>query len=74
MHLYALAMQHPDDPHHGHELAVLRTMSHQDVDVEGALFALAERGLAESDERGRWAPTELGRREAARAVNREGRR
>lgn len=74
MHLYALAMQHPDEPFHGHELAVLRTMSPREIDVEGALQALAERGLAESDDVGRWAPTELGRREAKRAFDREKRR
>lgn len=70
MHLYALSIQHPDDPDHGHEVPVLQTMSPADVDVEGALAALAERGLAASQEHGLWAPTELGRREAQRTLAR----
>lgn len=70
MHLHALSLQHPDDPGHGHEVSVLRTMSPADIDVEGALTALAERGLAASDERGHWAPTDLGRREAQRTLSR----
>ncbi len=71
MHLHALSLQHPDEPEHGHEVSVLRTMSLADTDVEGALTALAERGLAEADGRGLWAPTELGRREAMRTLKRE---
>jgi manganese/zinc/iron transport system permease protein len=70
MHLHALSLQHPDDPQHGHEVAVLRTMSPVDTDVEGALTALAERGLAVADGHGQWAPTELGRREAKRTLGR----
>jgi len=70
MHLHALSLQHPDDPQHGHEVAVLRTMSPVDTDVEGALTALAERGLAVTDDQGQWAPTELGRREAKRTLGR----
>ncbi len=70
MHLHALSLQHPDDPDHGHEVSVLRTMSPADIDVETALTALAERGLAASDDRGLWSPTELGRREAQRTLAR----
>ncbi len=70
MHLHALSLQHPDDPWHGHEVSVLRTMSPSDTDVEGALNALAERGLAVADGGGLWAPTELGRREAVRTLKR----
>ncbi len=70
MHLHALSLQHPDDPEHGHEVSVLRTMNPPDTDVEGALTALAERGLAGADGEGLWAPTELGRREAARTLAR----
>jgi manganese/zinc/iron transport system permease protein len=71
MHLYALSLQHADDPEHGHGLAVLRTMSPAGYDVEGALTRLAERGLASQDDARRWAPTLLGRREARRLLDRE---
>ena len=74
MHLFALSLQHPEDPDHGHEIAVIRTMSPPDVDVEAALEALESRGLAASDDRSRWAPTELGRREARRTLDREAER
>jgi len=46
-------------------------MSQQDVDVEGALDRLADRGLARRTETGLWAPTEIGRREASRILDRE---
>jgi hypothetical protein len=72
MHLYALALQHVDDPEHGHTIAVLRTMSPRDADVRGALEGLVERGLARRTAEALWAPTELGRREARRALDREG--
>jgi manganese/zinc/iron transport system permease protein len=72
IHLYALSLQHTDDPEHGHSLAVLRTMSPRDADVTGALEALASRGLAMQTREGLWAPTELGRREARRTVETEG--
>ncbi len=71
MHLYALSMQHEDDPEHGHSVAVLRTMSPADVDVVGALEKLGDRGLALRNEDGLWAPTLIGRREARRRVERE---
>ena len=70
MHLYALALQHPKNPGHGHALSVLRTMSPVDVDVGAALTALAERGLAARDGHGLWAPTELGLRDAQRTLER----
>jgi manganese/zinc/iron transport system permease protein len=66
MHLYALSLQHADDPEHGHGIAVLRTMSPRDADVEGALRGLQIRGLAFESEDGLWAPSELGRHEARR--------
>ena len=71
MHLYALSMQHEDDPEHGHSVAVVRTMSPADADVAGALENLADRGLALRTEEGLWAPTPIGRREARRRVERE---
>jgi manganese/zinc/iron transport system permease protein len=71
MHLYALALQHASDPEHGHSVAVLRTMSPGDYDVQGSLETLAARGLAHQDRVGNWAPTELGRREARRILERE---
>ena len=73
MHLLALSLQHPEDPDHGHDLSVLRTVSPADVDVAMALEALAERGLAQRDSSGRWAPSELGRRDAQKTLSREGR-
>lgn len=66
MHLYALSLQHADDPGHGHSVAVLETMSQPEVNVTASLEALASRNLATRVDRGLWAPTELGRREAAR--------
>jgi manganese/zinc/iron transport system permease protein len=72
IHLYALSLQHVDDPGHGHSVAVLRTMSPRDADVEGALAGLTSRGLARQRQDGLWAPTELGRREARRVVEDEG--
>ncbi len=71
MHLYALAQQHPDDLGHGHGIAVLRTMSPRQVDVQGALHGLARRGLARETGDGQWAPTELGLREAGRVLEQE---
>jgi hypothetical protein len=72
IHLYALSLQHAEDPGHGHTIAVLRTMSPRDADIAGALAVLQSRGLAEQTAGGLWAPTEFGRREAKRAVEREG--
>lgn len=66
MHLYALSQQHPDEPDHGHGLAVLRTMSPAGADVERALGDLEHRGLARPVGDGLWAPTPIGRREAER--------
>jgi hypothetical protein len=71
MHLYALALQHLDDPEHGHSVAVLRTMSPADADVPASLAALERRGLAGQAADGMWYPTELGRREARRTMERE---
>jgi Mn-dependent DtxR family transcriptional regulator len=71
MHLYALSLQHEDEPGHGHSVAVLRTMSQHDADVDGALSRLADRGLARRTEAGLWAPSELGRREARKILERE---
>ncbi|PWB72268.1 MAG: ABC transporter [Holophagae bacterium] len=72
IHLYALSLQHAEDPGHGHTVAVLRTMSPRDADVGGALEGLESRGLAQQAAGGLWAPTELGRREARRTLEREG--
>jgi manganese/zinc/iron transport system permease protein len=69
MHLYALSLQHVDNPDHGHTIAVLRTMSPRDVDVDRALDGLEAKGLARRTEIGHWAPTEIGRREAQRALD-----
>ena len=71
MHLYALSLQHLDDLEHGHSLAVLRTMSPPGAEVAIALQGLADRGLARSTEEGLWAPTDIGRREARRVLERE---
>jgi manganese/zinc/iron transport system permease protein len=71
MHLYALAQQHPDDLGHGHSIAVLRTMSPREADVQGALHGLARRGLARETAQNQWAPTELGLREAGRVLEQE---
>jgi manganese/zinc/iron transport system permease protein len=71
IHLHALAMQHLEDPEHGHSVAVLRTMSPRDADVPRSLAALERRGLAAQLPDGRWYPTELGRREARRTLERE---
>ncbi len=67
-HLYALSLQHADDPGHGHSMAVLRTMSPRDLDVVAALRGLESKGLAVQTPAGLWAPTALGRREAMRAL------
>lgn len=74
MHLYALSLQHPEDPGHGHDVAVLRTMSPSEMDVAAALDGLEARSLAQRDEAGRWGPTELGRRQAEKTLERERRR
>jgi manganese/zinc/iron transport system permease protein len=71
MHLYALSHQHPDDPEHGHSVAVIRTMSPPDAKVDAALEHLADRGLARRTADGGWAPTAIGRREAQRILDRE---
>jgi manganese/zinc/iron transport system permease protein len=71
MHLYALSRQHPDDPEHGHSVAVLRTMSPIDANIDVALEGLADRGLAQQTPTGAWAPTPIGRREAQRILDRE---
>jgi manganese/zinc/iron transport system permease protein len=71
MHLYALSLQHRDEPDHGHSVSVLATMSHRNVDVNGALEALESRGLAIQDQDGLWAPSALGRREARRLMERK---
>jgi manganese/zinc/iron transport system permease protein len=71
MHLYALSHQHPDDPEHGHSVAVIRTMSPPDARVDTALEHLADRGLARLTADGGWAPTQIGRREARRILDRE---
>jgi hypothetical protein len=71
MHLYALSRQHPDDPEHGHSVAVLRTMSPVDANIDAALEGLVDRGLARRTSTGAWAPTPIGRREAQRILDRE---
>jgi len=71
MHLFALSLQHPGDPDHGHSIAVLRTMSPGGADVGAALEGLADRGLARATGDGLWAPTAIGRREAERVLERE---
>jgi manganese/zinc/iron transport system permease protein len=71
MHLYALSHQHPDDPEHGHPMAVLRTMSPPGAKVDDALSGLEDRGLARRTSDGRWAPTPIGRREAQKILDRE---
>ena len=71
MHLYALSHQHPDDPEHGHSVAVIRTMSPPDAQVDAALEHLADRGLARRRADGGWALTAIGRREAQRILDRE---
>lgn len=71
MHLYALSQQHPEEPDHGHALAVLRTMSPAGADLEQVLHDLKERGLVHSVGEGLWAPTPIGRREAEKNLDRE---
>ena len=70
MHLYALSQQHPDEPDHGHPMAVLRTMSPVGADIERVLVDLQGRGLIEAVGEGLWAPTPIGRREAERNIDR----
>jgi manganese/zinc/iron transport system permease protein len=70
MHLYALSLQHPDNPFHGHNVAVVQTMNPADVDVVAALEGLERRSLAQRDGAGLWSPTELGRREAEKVMDR----
>ena len=71
MHLYALSQQHPDEPDHGHGMAVLRTMSPAGADLEQVLGDLQSRGLAHVVGEGLWAPTPIGRREAERSLDLE---
>jgi manganese/zinc/iron transport system permease protein len=71
MHLFALSLQHQDEPEHGHTVAVLRTMSPADYDVARVLATLASRGLAQEVAPGSWAPTALGCREARRVLERQ---
>jgi manganese/zinc/iron transport system permease protein len=68
LHLYALSLHHVDNPEHGHGVAVLKTMSPREVDVAAALAGLEAKSLARQTADGQWAPTELGRREARRAL------
>jgi len=69
MHLYALSLQHEDNPEHGHSIQVLRTMSPPEVPVRATLEALAARSLARPVGDDLWAPTALGLREARRALH-----
>jgi len=69
MHLYALSLQHEDNPEHGHSIQVLRTMSPPDIPVQATLEALASRSLARRVGDDLWAPTALGLREARRALD-----
>jgi len=69
MHLYALSLQHPDEPDHGHTLAVLRTMSPAGTDLDRALGDLEERGLVRMVGDALWAPTPIGRREARKNLD-----
>jgi manganese/zinc/iron transport system permease protein len=71
MHLYALSLQHQDDPEHGHSISVLRTMSAPTVDLPATLRALEARSLAAQVAGGLWAPTALGRREASKLLERQ---
>jgi manganese/zinc/iron transport system permease protein len=71
MHLYALSLQHEDDPEHGHSVAVLKTMSQAGTDLRSALDALENRGLARQVATDAWAPTAIGRREAHRIWQRQ---
>jgi manganese/zinc/iron transport system permease protein len=66
--LYTLALQHPDDPRHGHPSATLRAMTQRPEAVEPGLSALAERGYAE-ERGGTWHLTPAGLH-AARAFAR----
>jgi manganese/zinc/iron transport system permease protein len=66
MHLYALSQQHPDEPDHGHSLAVLQTMSPAGADIVRVLADLRDRGLVHAVGDALWAPTPIGRREAER--------
>ncbi len=70
MHLYALSLQHDEDPDHGHSIRVLETMSSPTVDLPATLRALEARGLATTTAADHWAPTPLGRREARRLLER----
>jgi manganese/zinc/iron transport system permease protein len=71
MHLFALSLQHREDPDHGHGVAVLQTMSPPGTDVVQALDRLAARGLASRNASGQWAPTEVGRSEAQKILDRQ---
>jgi manganese/zinc/iron transport system permease protein len=71
MHLYALSLQHLDDPEHGHDVAVLRTMSPAGADLPTVLARLEAQGLARQVGSALWAPTAIGRREARRIWERQ---
>ncbi len=71
MHLYALSLQHPDDPEHGHDVAVLKTMSPAGADLPTVLARLEAQGLARQVAPVHWAPTAIGRREARRIWERQ---
>ena len=63
--LYALARQH-NNPHHGHNIDVLKAMSYARSGVDQTLNRLAERGLVQQAEPGIWSLTESGLTEAKR--------
>jgi len=67
--LYTLALAHPENPHHPHPPATLEAMTRRPEAVAHGLRTLAERGLAEEAEPGRWALTPDGLR-AARVLAR----
>jgi manganese/zinc/iron transport system permease protein len=67
--LYTLSLSHPENPFHPHPPATLETMTRRPEAVGPGLRTLAERGLAEEAEAGRWALTPDGLR-AARALAR----
>jgi manganese/zinc/iron transport system permease protein len=69
MHLFALSQQHPDEPDHGHSVAVLRTMSPTGADLDQTLADLADRGLVHMVGEALWAPTPIGRREAEKRLH-----
>lgn len=70
--LYQLAAQH-DDPHHPHDIDVLRTMSLRRGGVRRSLQTLAARGLVTETEAGKWALTAVGVERAREIVGEEDR-